>query len=76
MPHLTLTQVQNNVTEIGEVGCTFWQYNPSETYAMMGKLVENKKLLEPGRVRFENQGMSADEINAYLPGVRVRVRAC
>lgn len=41
---------------IGVNGCTFWQYNPAETYHTSGMNFEDEELLNPGRVRFENKG--------------------
>lgn len=49
-------QAENENAAIGTNGCTFWQYNPFETYQTSGTIFENTELLDPGRVRFENQG--------------------
>lgn len=49
-------QAENEAVNIVESGCTFWQYNPSETYSSSGIVYENLVPLEPGRVRFENRG--------------------
>lgn len=51
-----ICQAENELAEIGVNGCTFWQYNPSETYHTSGMNFEDKELLSPGRVRFENKG--------------------
>ncbi|CAM9151049.1 unnamed protein product [Ectocarpus sp. 12 AP-2014] len=47
---------QNDLSVLGEDGCTFWQYKPEETYAKNGIAYEDTEPLEAGRVRFENQG--------------------
>ncbi|CAM9143160.1 unnamed protein product [Ectocarpus fasciculatus] len=47
---------QNTLSLLGEEGCTFWQYKPDETYSKSGIVYEDEELLEPGRVRLENQG--------------------
>ncbi|CAN0436751.1 unnamed protein product [Pylaiella littoralis] len=47
---------ENEAANIGESGCTFWQYDPEETYHMSGIIYEDLVPLEAGRVRFENRG--------------------
>jgi len=54
VPHQAENEAANG---IGEAGCTFWQYNPTETYAASGIVYPGNNTLEPGRVRFENTGM-------------------
>lgn len=55
--HLWCPQAENEKAGLGAAGCTFWQYNPAETYQTTGLTSEDSIPLEPGRVRFENQGM-------------------
>lgn len=57
-PVLWCPQAENELAEIGGAGCTFWQYNPAETYQVSGLTSEDSVPLEPGRVRFENQGVA------------------
>lgn len=62
-------QAENEKAEIAGAGCTFWQYNPSETYHVSGLTSEDSVPLEPGRVRFENQGTKhCKSYSALRPG--------
>ena len=64
--HVTPCQAENEAAEgIGEAGCTFWQYNPTETYASSGIVVDGAEALEPGRARLENRGMMRCDMVLY-----------
>lgn len=64
---------ENELAEIGAAGCTFWQYNPAETYQVSGLTSEDSVPLEPGRVRFENQGDGNATVEVVMFSVEVPV---